>query len=252
MSSAALERAATTHASQSSRWWWDRGILVSGLLLATILAWRQLARMQAHTHAGASFPLMLGLWSVMTVGMMLPAASPMIVTFATVAGRNGAPAIRRTALFAAAYLGVWALASTGGALVQAGITVISTGGHAGAMSNPRLFAGALLGAGVWQLTPLKHACLRRCRSPLGFLITEWRSGASGALIMGARHGVDCVLCCWALMAVMLGLGTMNLAVMAMLTVLMLAEKVAPGGHRFSHTSALVFVAAGAWQLARLT
>lgn len=230
---------------------WDRGILVGVLLVATLLAWWQLMHMQAHTHAGASVPLLLLLWSVMMVAMMLPTASPMIVTFAAVSGRNGGPVALRTALFAAAYLGVWSVVSAGGALAQAGLHAITRGAHAGLLSSPLFFAGTLLGAGVWQLTPLKHACLRRCRTPLGFLITEWRPGARGALVLGLRHGTECVLCCWALMAVMLGLGTMNLAAMAILTVLMAAEKVAPGGHHIGRAAALVLLAWGGWQLVAL-
>jgi predicted metal-binding membrane protein len=236
-------------AGRPSRWWWDRGILVGGLLVATLLAWWQLMRMQSHSHAGASFPLLLLLWSVMMVAMMLPAASPMIVTFAAVSGRNGRPVVLRTALFIAAYLGVWSAASAAGALAQAGLHAVTAQG--GGLSSPLLFAGALLGAGAWQLTPLKHACLRRCRTPLGFLIAEWRPGVRGALVLGARHGTECVLCCWALMAVMLGLGNMNLATMAMLTVLMVAEKVAPGGHQIGRAAALVLFAWGGWELMML-
>jgi predicted metal-binding membrane protein len=118
-------------------------------------------------------------------------------------------------------------------------------------SGRLLFAVALLGAGVWQLTPLKHACLRRCRTPLGFLIVEWRPGARGALVLGARHGTECVLCCWALMAVMLGVGTMSLAAMVVLTALMVAEKVAPGGHHIGRAAAVILFAWGGWQLVRL-
>jgi predicted metal-binding membrane protein len=252
VTTAAFERAVSPGVARSSRWWWERGILIGGLLIATLLAWRQLAHMHAQMHAGASFPLLLVLWSVMTIGMMLPAASPMIMTFAAINRRNGGSAILRTLLFTAAYLCVWSIASAGGALAQAGLGAISIREQAGAMASPVFLAGALLVAGIWQLTPVKHACLRRCRTPLGFLLTEWRSGARGALVMGARHGTDCLLCCWALMVVMLGLGTMNLAVMAVLTAIMVAEKIAPGGHHIGRASALVLLASGGWQLLRLT
>ena len=229
----------------------DRGILLGGLLVATLLAWRQLLHMQAHAHAGASFPLLLLLWAVMTVAMMLPAASPMIVTFAAVSGRDGGPAVPRTALFVAAYLGVWSVVSAGGALAQAGLYAVTAGVHEGGLSGELFFAGALLGAGAWQLTPLKHACLRRCRTPLGFLIIEWRPGARGALVLGARHGAECVLCCWALMAVTLGLGAMSPTAMALLTVVMVAEKIAPGGHHIGRAVAFVLFALGGWQLMTL-
>jgi predicted metal-binding membrane protein len=252
VSTSAFDHAFAAGARRSSRWWWDRGILVCGLLVATFVAWRELWQMQAHAHAQASFPLLLALWSVMTVGMMLPAASPMIVTFAAISGRSGGSATLRTVLFTVGYLGVWSVASAGGAVAQASLFAVSTRAHEGGLSGPVFAAAALIGAGVWQLTPLKHACLRRCRTPLGYLITEWRTGARGALVMGARHGTDCLLCCWALMAVMLGLGTMNLTVMATLTALMVAEKVAPGGHHIGRVAAFVLLTSGAWQLMRLT
>jgi predicted metal-binding membrane protein len=252
VSSAAFERVVERSEGSASRWQWDRSILAGGLLVATILAWRQLGSMHAHAHATTSFPLLLALWAVMTVGMMLPAASPMIMTFAAVSGRNGGSVIPRTVLFTAAYLCIYSLASAGGALAEAGLNALSANEHARARYSPLLLAVALLGAGVWQLSPLKHACLRRCRTPLGFLITEWRSGARGALVMGARHGADCLLCCWALMAVMLGLGTMNLAVMAILTTIMIAEKVAPGGHHIGRVSGIALLASGGLQLMGLT
>ena len=249
MSSAALECAVGPRARRSSRWWWDRGILVGALLVATLLAWQQLVHMQMPMHTGGSFPLLLELWSMMMVAMMLPAASPMIMMFAAISSRNGAAALMRTSLFIAAYLGVWSVASAAGALAQFAIYAVIA--HGNVLSSPMFSSAALLGAGVWQLTPLKHACLRRCRTPLGFLITAWRPGARGAFVMGARHGTDCVLCCWALMAVMLGLGTMKLAVMAILTVLMVAEKVAPNGHRIGRAAALALLACGVWQIVRL-
>jgi predicted metal-binding membrane protein len=250
VSTSAFARTASTRAAHPARWWWDRCILFGGLFIATLLAWRQLGQMHAQQHAAASFPLLLVLWAMMMVAMMLPAASPMIVTFAAVSGRNGGSALPRTALFTAAYLGVWSIASAGGALAQSAMFAATA--HESVMSNPLVSAGALLGAGVWQLTPMKHACLRRCRTPLGFLITEWRSGGRGALAMGARHGIDCVFCCWALMAVMLVVGTMNLAIMAILTVVMAAEKVAPGGHYVGRAAALVLFAGGGLQLLGLT
>jgi predicted metal-binding membrane protein len=249
VSSAALERAVSSRARPFSRWWWERGILIAGLLVATALAWRQLARMPMHEHPGASVPILLALWAVMMVAMMLPAASPMIVTFASISFRNGGSVLLRVAAFTSAYLAIWSIASAAGALAQAGVYVVAS--RTGATSHPLFSSGALLGAGVWQLTPLKHACLRRCRTPLGFLIPSWRPGARGAFAMGARHGIDCVLCCWALMAVMLALGTMSVAAMAMLTVLMIAEKVAPGGHHIGRAAALALVAWGGWHLVSL-
>ena len=179
---------------------------VAGLLGATALAWLTARAHADHLHAKASLPLVFALWAVMMVAMMLPAASPMILTFASISARNGRSPVPRTAIFVAAYLAVWAIASAAGAFAQMGISTSTA--RTSTHSTPLLRAGALLVAGIWQLTPFKHACLHRCRTPLGFLVTEWREGMRGAAAMGVRHGTDCVLCCWALMAVMLALGTM--------------------------------------------
>ena len=98
-----------------------------------------------------------------------------------------------------------------------------------AASSPRLAGAILIAAGAYQLTPFKGACLTQCRSPLGFLMTNWRDGNMGALQMGVRHGVYCLGCCWALMCVLFVVGVMNLAWVAALTVFVLIEKVGPAG-----------------------
>ncbi len=198
---------------------------------------------------GAGFgalPWVLAMWSVMMCAMMLPAAAPMIVTYAAVSRRREDGHLRRTGLFTLAYLGVWLGVSALGALAQCALGSAALLSPRGATTAPLLSGGLLLGAGAYQLTPLKHACLRRCRTPLGFLLTEWRPGGAGALRMGTRHGIECVLCCWAIMALMFVLGTMNLIWMGVLTVLMSAEKLAPGGHRIGRAAAVLFLGWGGW------
>ena len=96
----------------------------------------------------------------------------------------------------------------------------------GATSRPALGGAVLVLAGVFQVTPWKESCLRRCRTPVGFLIAEWRDGAGGALV-GIRHGAYCLGCCWALMGVLFVVGTMHLVWMAAIAGLILADKVAP-------------------------
>jgi predicted metal-binding membrane protein len=95
--------------------------------------------------------------------------------------------------------------------------------------EPAIGGGLLAVAGLYQFSALKNLCLTRCRSPLAFFLAHWREGTRGAVYLGLRHGAHCVGCCWALMALMLAAGTINLAWTAALTVLMLAEKVLPGG-----------------------
>lgn len=102
----------------------------------------------------------------------------------------------------------------------------------------------LIAAGIYQITPLKQACLTKCRTPLGFFMTEWRAGDRGALLMGLKHGVFCVACCWLLMALMFVGGVMNLAWAAALTIFVLLEKATRWGGAFSRASGLVMVASG--------
>jgi predicted metal-binding membrane protein len=119
-----------------------------------------------------------------------------------------------------------------------------------ATTSPILGGALLVLAGVYQWLPLKSACLGHCRSPLHFLGTEWREGHRGALIMGVRHGLFCVGCCWALMALLFVAGVMNLAWVAAIAGLVLVEKVVPGGQWVGRVGGVVLAAAGVWLLAR--
>jgi predicted metal-binding membrane protein len=104
----------------------------------------------------------------------------------------------------------------------------------------------LIAAGAYQLTPWKGACLAHCRSPLGFLMTHWRNGATGALQMGSRHGVFCLGCCWALMCVLFVVGVMNLVWVAALAALVLIEKTGPRGTVVARVAGVAMVIAGLW------
>jgi predicted metal-binding membrane protein len=120
-----------------------------------------------------------------------------------------------------------------------------------AASSGWLSGSILIGAGVYQFTPLKGACLTQCRSPLGFLMGHWRSGSSGALQMGLRHGVQCLGCCWALMCVLFVVGVMNLLWVAAISAFVLLEKVGPRGILASRVAGVAAAAAGVLLLARL-
>jgi len=172
------------------------------------------------------------MWLVMQAAMMLPSAVPMIHAFARMraTGASRRFLVTSTALFAGGYLAAWSAFSLGAALFQAVLTrtdILEPMGMK-VMSGP--LAGALLiVAGLYQWIPLKHACLRRCRTPMGFLMTEWRYGRWGPFIMGSRHGLFCVGCCWALMCLLFVLGVMNTIWIAIIAVYVLLEKVAPWG-----------------------
>jgi predicted metal-binding membrane protein len=116
-------------------------------------------------------------------------------------------------------------------------------------SSALLTALLLLIAGVYQFSPLKKVCLSRCRTPLGFLLGEWRPGVSGAFVMGVRHGLFCVGCCWALMALLFVGGVMNLAWIAALSVVVAIEKLAPRGERVAAVLGVALIAAGVLRMA---
>jgi len=179
--------------------------------------------------------LVVAMWWTMMVAMMAPSAAPMILLYAKVRGhaegqdpRGGG--LAPTAVFAAGYLAVWLLFSLAAAGLQAGLEASALVSAALMGSTSRwLSAGVLVAAGLYQLTPLKNLCLAQCRSPAAFLSRHWRPGAAGALRLGLLHGGYCVGCCWALMALLFVGGVMNLAWIAALALLVMAEKLLPAG-----------------------
>ncbi|MDP2583926.1 MAG: DUF2182 domain-containing protein [Candidatus Palauibacterales bacterium] len=177
------------------------------------------------------------MWSVMMVAMMTPSTMPMAITFSNLERRrNGAAPWAATAAFLGGYLLVWTAFSVGAALVQWGLRSAALMGPGMRTASPWLGGALLLGAGVFQFSSAKDACLRHCRTPVGFLLSEWREGPSGAVRMGMGHGAYCVGCCWLLMALMLVAGVMNVAWCAALAVLVLAEKALPGGRNLARVS----------------
>jgi predicted metal-binding membrane protein len=183
--------------------------------------------------------LMFVMWWTMMIAMMLPSSTPMILFFAAANRRwrsQGAPFVP-TGVFAGGYLLAWGGFSLAATALQWGLESLGLLSSMEMMSTSIALGGALLmAAGVYQLTPLKHACLRRCRSPLEFVTTQWRSGYRGALRMGAVHGLYCLGCCWVLMGLLFYGGVMNPYWIIGLAVLILLEKSAPAGHWLSHAS----------------
>ena len=174
-------------------------------------------------------------WAVMMAAMMLPAVAPLLLLYRTIAGRSMASqtAFVSTWILVGGYLLVWTAVGVGVyALIRIASTLASQFGAAGDERWAALALGAILVvAGLYQFTPLKHACLRQCQSPFGFIMGHWRGGQSGALRMGVVHGLYCLGCCWALFAVLVAAGVMSLAWMLLLTLVVFAEKVLPWGRR---------------------
>ncbi len=245
----------------------DRAIVLSGLVGITILAWlytislshdvthavgghAAIAHPQLRSLGAVDLTLLFVMWIVMMIAMMVPTATQMILTFATIERKNpdGRNPVRRTAIFLLGYVVAWSLYAALATLGQWGLLSAALVSPIG-VSESALFGGALLiAAGIFQWTPLKHACLARCRSPFAFLMTEWRSGDRGALRMGWRHGIYCVVCCWALMLLMFVLGMMNILWLAALTAFVMLEKAAPGGHLVGHLAGVGLVGWGIYLL----
>jgi predicted metal-binding membrane protein len=181
----------------------------------------------------------------MMLGMMIPVVLPMVLTFWRL-DRGGRQA--DAALFAGGYLLTWSAF----AVLATGLQWTLHRGsllHGHLLAAPPWLAGILLiAAGVYQLTPLKTACLAHCQSPLGFLLSHWCDGAVGALRMGVRHGAYCLGCCWVLMLLMFAYGVMSAAAMAGLTVFIVAERLLPADPWSATLPGIVLVAVGLWTL----
>ena len=195
---------------------------------------------------GMGAPLFLVSWVTMMAAMMFPTAAPMMRMFARISGgkrsrgEEGAP----TWMFVAGYLAVWAGVGVPAYLLARGAEDLSDRWMWLMDNAPRLGGVVLLGAGLYQFSPLKTMCLRKCRSPLSFVLTSWQDGRAGALRMGITHGSYCLGCSWALFAILFPLGIMNVAAMVAVTALVFAEKSLPGGERTGMAVAGLLVAYG--------
>ena len=210
--------------------------------------------MASMAASGAPYGLLAAMWAVMMVGMMLPSAMPMILLYSAVERKRASGPLLRTSVFVFGYLVVW----TGFALLAAGLQKLLADvaliTPAMALASRTIAGGVMIFAGVYELTPLKQACLRLCRGPVAFVTAHWRAGLSGALQMGVRHGLYCTGCCWALMLLLFVGGVMNFAWILGLAALILAQKLAPGGRRsalvMSWVIAAVAIGAGLFAITR--
>jgi predicted metal-binding membrane protein len=194
----------------------------------------------------AGLLVFLTVWTIMMVAMMLPAAVPMILIFAAAQARHDRHLAVPTWMFIAGYILIWVGAGLGAyVLDQAFTELLSSHPSTARVSWAPIALGiTLILAGLYQFTPLKHVCLRQCRSPWGFVAQYWRDGRIGAVNMGVRHGLYCLGCCWALFAVLTAVGMMSIAWMLSLTLVVFSEKVFPFGVRISAAVGLALVALG--------
>jgi predicted metal-binding membrane protein len=203
--------------------------LVGLLLVLAGLAWWSTADRMAGMDAGPGTDLgalgwFLGVWVVMMAAMMFPSLAPTAALYSRMSRRQSTV---RPLLFSASYLVVWGAAG----LLAYGLFRLgrsALGAEMAWSSAGRWVAGGVLAfAAVYELTPLKNACLAKCRSPLGFLLGSWRDGNRGAVAMGARHAGWCLGCCWGLMAALFALGVMSVTWMALVAALIALEKTLP-------------------------
>lgn len=224
------------------------GWLALGLIYSSVGAFEALCRPLAVSGAtwdASGFAIVALMWGAMTLAMMLPSAAPMILTYAEIADtavRKGERIVSPFVL-AAGYSLVWLgfaviatlaqHAFTRGALLDSGMT-----------SASGLFSGAIfIGAGVYQFSALKHACLTQCQSPFPFFFANWATTPRGVFRLGVKQGLYCLGCCWAMMLAMFAVGVMNVIWMAALGVVMTVEKIGTG-KRFTYVVGAALIAGG--------
>jgi predicted metal-binding membrane protein len=232
----------------------DRLVVVAGLAGVVAFSWActvYLAWDMQHSEnalCGMSQLLMFAMWIIMMAAMMVPSAAPMILIFAAI-NRNRREQERpfvSTGIFLSGYLVVWSGFSAVITMLQWRLHETALLTPTMASASPLLSGATLLAAGIFQLTPLKHVCLQHCRSPLGFLLANWRDDFRGVFGMGLKHGIYCLGCCWLLMALLFVVGVMNLAWLAVLTVFIALEKIAPAELYLSRVTGLLLMGAGLW------
>jgi predicted metal-binding membrane protein len=225
-------------------------VAVAGALVALAgLAWIVTANrmggmdMGPNTNLG-TLEFFVGVWVVMMAAMMFPSAAPMVAVYARVSrGRE----VGSTPLFVAGYIALWTAAGLLGYLLA--VLVRDSGWVTWDGGGPYVVAGILTAAAVYQLTPLKNRCLTKCRNPLGFVVTNWKDGRSGALRMGTEHGAWCLGCCWALMASLFALGVMSVAWSVFVAALIAGEKLLPWRAIANRSIALLLLSLAVWVVA---
>jgi len=242
----------------------DRFIVLLGLVMIAALAWAytvheawEMESMDMHMSmempgmsiwGPAELFFLFLMWSVMMAAMMIPSVSQVVLLYARYVRTkgDGGRVVHLTGLFVLGYLASWTGFSILATLAQWGLHEAALISPMMVSTSPVLGGVILIAAGVFQWTPLKHACLSHCRSPVGFLVSEWRDGGAGAFVMGLRHGTYCVGCCWLLMAVLFVTGVMNLLWIAAIAAFVLIEKLVPSGEWVGRVAGILLAGYGLW------
>jgi predicted metal-binding membrane protein len=228
-------------------------LLPTAIAAATLVTWIVTVDRMQGMDAGPGTNLgglgwFVGVWATMMAAMMLPSAMPTTLVFARVGAENQrrSRSFLRTWVFISGYLAAW----TAYGLLAYGVFRVIQSAHIHALSwharGPLIAGLAIVGSGLYQLSPLKGRCLRHCRSPRHYVLSGWRRGWSGAVRMGFEHGAFCIGCCWGLMLILFALGVMSITWMLVVAATIFAEKVLPYGERLSTMFAVAFVLVGIW------
>jgi predicted metal-binding membrane protein len=236
----------------------DRAHLALAVLFVALVCWLALLWLvfyHCHPLAVMTMPMsptwsagnalaVLVMWFLMMVAMMLPSAWPMVAMHKKMATRQGR--IKESYLFASAYVLMWLFFSVAAVLLQWVFQLQKAINPASLTTSTTISVLLLLLAGLFQFSTLKAVCLEKCRSPVGFFMTHWAAGPTGALKMGLRHGLFCLGCCWALMLLLFVGGVMNLFWVLVLTVAVIVEKIFPWGRLVSKALGGVLLVAAAY------
>ena len=237
----------------------ERGIILAALMVLSTLAWWYTISLAKTMNccmfatkdawpfwSGQQFWMMFVMWVVMMVAMMVPTIAPIVLVFATVNRKRyeQAKLYVPTGFFLLGYLIVWVSFSLLMTFLQEWLQVRALISAHMALNNQTIQGSILVLAGIFQWTPFKNKCLIHCRSPFDFIMTGWREGAGGAIMMGLRHGTFCLGCCWLLMLLLFVGGVMNIAWIVLLTVFVLGEKIFPYGHVISRIAGIAFIMYG--------
>ncbi len=237
----------------------DRWLVVTVILLLAITAasWAWLVSQQmsppapsmnmgaANVMSLAGATTFLIAWGVMMAAMMLPSATPMIALYGAIhrnAAQSGQPGVP-TSVFALVYVGLWVVLGVP-VYIASVMLAAASANRAVATLLPYALALVLAVAGIYQFSPLKRSCLRTCQSPLAFLMGHWRDGQRGTLLLALDHAGRCFGCCWGLMLVLVAAGAMSLPWVLLITLVVGAEKLLPGGMWIAHIAGVALIVLG--------
>lgn len=243
----------------------DRLIVLAAVIAASVVAWVYIVnqaqsmsgmgdamQVQLQTWTAVDLLLLFVMWTIMMIGMMLPSAAPLILSYAAEAREERAAqhVLAPAAALVLGYVAVWTGFSVAATIAQWGLHEAALLSPMMVSTSPVLSAILLIAAGIYQLTPMQYNLLKRCRQPLHFLRLHWREGTGGAFIMGLEHGAYCLGCCFVLMGILFFGGVMNLLLLAAVAVFVLVEKALPFGNIAGRVSGPLLIAAGVYVLAQ--